>query len=207
MIELRELHGAELTPAAQLLARAMRDDPIHCAVFGPDAGRRLGRLSVFFDALLPRMGRTPLSAWDAGQLVGVLGQFPPGLCCPPLYEQLRIALPLLTLRVGELWRLWYWTQTSAEHDFAERHWHIGPVAVAPDRQRQGIGSLLLQAFCARMDREGEAAFLETDKPDSVRFYSRCGFEVTAQGNVLGTMNWWMRRLPRVEDREPSRNAE
>jgi len=32
--------------------------------------------------------------------------------------------------------------------------------------------------------------------DSVRFYARCGFEVTDQGEVLGTPNWWMRRPAR-----------
>jgi hypothetical protein len=44
-----------------------------------------------------------------------------------------------------------------------------------------------------MDERGEVAFLETDKLDSVRFYARCGFEVSDQGEVLGTPNWWMRR--------------
>ena len=201
MIELRELHRAELTAAAQLLARSMRDDPMHCAVFGPDPIRRVSRLDLFFGALLPRMVQAPLSAWDAGQLVGVLGQFPPGMCSPPLRQQLQIALPMLSLHLGELWRLWYWTRASEEHDLKERHWHLGPVAVDMDRQRQGIGSLLLQAFCGRMDRESEVAFLETDKLDSVRFYARCGFEVTAHENVLGTPNWWMRRLPRVEEKK------
>jgi len=199
MIELRELHAAELPAAAELLARGMRDDPMHCTVFGPAAGHRLDRLRRFFAALLPRMGQTPLSAWEAGRLVAVLSQFPPGNCCPPLPQQLRIALSLLTVNLPELWRLWNWTRSSETHDLAERHWHLGPVAVDPDRQRQGIGSLLLRAFCERMDKQGEIAFLETDKLESVRFYARCGFEVQAEGKVLGTPNWWMRRLPRRQD--------
>jgi GNAT superfamily N-acetyltransferase len=206
MIELRELHPAELPAAAQLLATSMRDDPMHFAVFGPDPVRRVSRLGLFFGALLPRMVEAPLSAWDADQLVGVLGQFPPGTCSPPLSQQLQIALPMLTLRLRELWRLWYWIRTSEGHDLKEPHWHLGPVAVDADRQRQGIGSLLLQAFCGRMDRIGEIAFLETDKPESVRFYARCGFEITAQEEVLGTPNWWMRRLPRVEEMKSSSNA-
>jgi hypothetical protein len=55
---------------------------------------------------------------------------------------------------------------------------------------------MLRAFCARMDERGEVAFLETDKLESVRFYARCGFEVREQGEILGTPNWWMRRLSR-----------
>jgi hypothetical protein len=55
---------------------------------------------------------------------------------------------------------------------------------------------MLRAFCVRMDERGEVAFLETDKLASVRFYARCGFEVRDQGEILGTPNWWMRRLSR-----------
>jgi hypothetical protein len=44
-----------------------------------------------------------------------------------------------------------------------------------------------------MDERGEVAFLETDKLDSVRFYARCGFQVSEEGKVLGTPNWWMHR--------------
>jgi hypothetical protein len=50
-----------------------------------------------------------------------------------------------------------------------------------------------------MDERGELAFLETDKLDSVRFYARSGFEVSSQGEVLGTPNWWMRRVARKRE--------
>jgi hypothetical protein len=46
-----------------------------------------------------------------------------------------------------------------------------------------------------MDKRQEVAFLETDKVDSVRFYSRAGFVVSEEGEILGTPNWWMRRVP------------
>jgi ribosomal protein S18 acetylase RimI-like enzyme len=197
MLEVREAQVTELPAAAQLLAQGMRDDPMHHAVFGPRPEHRHDRLGRLFAALLPLMGRLPLSAWDAGQLVGVLGGFPPGTCRTPLRQQLRIALSLLTVNVGELWRLWRWVGISEAHDLAERHWHLGPVAVDAGRQGRGIGSQMLRVFCARMDREGEVAFLETDRLASVRFYARCGFKVTATADILGTPNWWMRRSPRT----------
>jgi GNAT superfamily N-acetyltransferase len=197
MLEIREAHRTELPAAAQLLARGMRDDPMHCAVFGTDPEHRLGRLHRFFAALLPLMEELPLSAWDAGRLVGVLGRFPPGTCRTPFRHQLRIALPLLTFHVGELWRLWRWVGASEAHDLAESHWHVGPVAVDAGRHGQGIGSQLLRAFCTRMDQLSGVAFLETDKLAGVRFYARCGFKVTASGGVLGRPNWWMRRAPRT----------
>lgn len=193
MVDIRELHPSELPAAAQLLARGMRDDPMHQAVFGTDADHRYDRLHRFFDALLPVMGEVPLSAWDDGRLVGVVGLFPPGTCAPPLSTQLRIVARLFTFNFTELWRLRLWLTASEAHDPRERHWHLGPVAVDVGRQRQGIGGQMLTRFCARMDELGEVAFLETDKMDSVRFYARYGFEVSEQAEVLGMPNWWMRR--------------
>jgi GNAT superfamily N-acetyltransferase len=200
-LEIREAHTSELPAAAQLLARGMRDDPMHWTVFGADAGHRFDCLRRFFGALLPLMGWPPLSAWDAGRLVGVLSQFPPGSCRTPLGQQVRIALPLLGCDIGGLWRLWRWSGASEAKDLAVRHWHLGPVAVDAGRQGQGIGGQMLRAFCARMDEQGEVAFLETDKLASVRFYARCGFKLTARAEVLGTPNWWMHRPPRTPGAE------
>jgi ribosomal protein S18 acetylase RimI-like enzyme len=193
MAEIRDLHASHYAIAASLLARAMRDDPMHEAVFGAQANRRFSQLDRFFSALLPLMGSAPLSAWEADRLIGVAGFFRPGACWLTLPSQLRIASRLLSLNIGELWRLWRWLHVSGRHDSKECHWHLGPVAVDADWQRQGIGSQMLQAFCARLDQRGEAAFLETDKPESVRFYARSGFEVTATANILGVPNWWMNR--------------
>jgi GNAT superfamily N-acetyltransferase len=193
MIELREARHTELPAAAQLLAMGMCDDPLYCALFGPDVNRRRMRLHRLFAALLPLMGRRPLLAFDADRLVGVLGQFPPGTCRTPVLRQLRFAFTMRSTNVMEWWRLWRWLAATEARDLAQPHWHVGPVAVAPDRRGEGIGSRMLRAFCARMDERGEVAFLETDKPESVRFYARCGFEVREQADILGTPNWWMLR--------------
>jgi ribosomal protein S18 acetylase RimI-like enzyme len=199
MIEVREASPAELPGAAQLLAMGMCDDPIFCAVFGSDVDHRRMRLHRLFGALLPLMGRRPLVAMEGDRLVGVLGRFPPGTCHTPIRRQLRFAFAMRSTNINELWRLWRWLAATEARDLAEPHWHLGPVAVLPGRRGQGIGSQMLQAFCAGMDERGELAFLETDKLDSVRFYARSGFEVSEEGKVLGTPNWWMRRVARKRE--------
>jgi GNAT superfamily N-acetyltransferase len=193
MAEIRDLHKSQYPTAAQLLARAMRDDPMHEAVFGPHSQHRLRQLGRFFSTLLPLMDSTPLAAWEADQLIGIAAFFPPGTCHLSLFSQLRIACGLLSPKIAELWRLWRWLHATGQHDPKEHHWHLGPVAVDTNWQCRGIGSQMLQALCARMDERGEAAFLETDKAESVRFYGRLGFEVTAKANVFGVPNWWMNR--------------
>jgi GNAT superfamily N-acetyltransferase len=195
MAEIRELHDAQVPAAVELLARGMRDDPMHETVFGQDANHRLGRLACFFAALLPQLGQAPLAAWEEGCLVGVLGFFSPGRCRPRITAQLRIAFHLLSPNVAELWRLWRWMHACEQHNPSERHWHVAAVAVDVGRQRRGVGGEMLKAFCSRIDENGESAFLETDKSESVRFYARFGFAVIAREQVLGTTNWWMRRAP------------
>jgi ribosomal protein S18 acetylase RimI-like enzyme len=87
-----------------------------------------------------------------------------------------------------------WTRRDPE----ERHWHIGPLAVDSHLQGMGVGSLLMQVFCAQMDAAREDAYLETDKEINVRFYERFGFEVVGEQEVLDVTNWFM--LRRAEGR-------
>jgi hypothetical protein len=54
----------------------------------------------------------------------------------------------------------------------------------------------MEVFRAQMDAVGEAAYLETDKPENVRFYERFGFEVVGEEEVLGVPNWFMIRPAR-----------
>jgi len=55
----------------------------------------------------------------------------------------------------------------------------------------------LAALVARFDAAGEAAFLETDKPENVRFYARFGFEVVDEASPFGVRTWFMLR-PRTQ---------
>ena len=71
------------------------------------------------------------------------------------------------------------------------------MAVDAGLQGRGIGSRLLEEYCARVDAAGEAAYLETDKPANVRFYERFGFETVGEQVVLGSPSWFMRRAPRA----------
>ncbi|HTF33339.1 MAG TPA: GNAT family N-acetyltransferase [Myxococcota bacterium] len=66
---------------------------------------------------------------------------PPGRCQPTIGEKLGI-LPAVVFgnTIGVPWRVLRWTGQWARRDPAEPHWHLGPVAVDPDLQGQGIGA-------------------------------------------------------------------
>ena len=67
---------------------------------------------------------------------------------------------------------------------------IGVEAELPGR---GIGTQMMEVFCRRMDVVGEAAYLETDKAENVRFYGRFGFATLDEPDIHGIHNWFMFR--------------
>ena len=47
----------------------------------------------------------------------------------------------------------------------------------------------------KFDEHHRLAWLETDKPENVRFYIGLGFEVVEQAPMLTSNFWFMRREP------------
>jgi GNAT superfamily N-acetyltransferase len=62
---------------------------------------------------------------------------------------------------------------------------IGPMATDPGRQHGGVGSALLAALCADLDRRGHTAG-EISWISNYRFYGKCGATVSRvyQGGML-----------------------
>jgi ribosomal protein S18 acetylase RimI-like enzyme len=181
--------------AVGVLARGMRDNPIHVAVFGDDPDSRLTALTRLFRAQMP-MQSQPLEAVRDGEAVGVCGLAPPGECLGDLFRSFGGEVPPLSEDPGEQARIAEWLTAWASRDPAEvRHWHLGPIAADAHLQRQGIGSVMMEEFCRRVDEAGDAAYLETDKDENVSFYMRFGFTIVAAATVLGTQSWFMQREP------------
>jgi ribosomal protein S18 acetylase RimI-like enzyme len=77
----------------------------------------------------------------------------------------------------------------------ESHWHLGPVGVQPGQQGRGIGSAMLERFCAMMDAERALAYLETDSEANARLYEKFGFVTIEVAPILGVPMWFqLRRL-------------
>ena len=193
---IRELALEELAEAARVLGRGMRDNPGHVRVFGSDPDHREAALMRLFTPLLKqyRPKGAILGAFSENRLVGVCAMVVPGRCKATLTE--KAALLPAVIRgnsLSVLISVLRWTSAWERRDPAEPHWHLGPVGVERDLQGKGIGSALLKVFCDRMDSAGALAYLETDKPENVRFYERFGFEVVAEDDVVGVHNWFMTR--------------
>jgi GNAT superfamily N-acetyltransferase len=64
---------------------------------------------------------------------------------------------------------------DAHHPAGVPHQHLAIVAVRPDRQRLGIGTALLHARHAILDRDGIPAYLEASDLDKRDIYRRHGY--------------------------------
>lgn len=201
-LELRLLSGKEMVEAAQLVGRGMRDNPANMRVFRiPDGERRSIAMGRFFVPVLRGLylRGLVLGAVLSNRLVGICGIARPGFCQPAMIENLKV-LPaaLIGHPVATPFRILNWVGEWARRDPLEPHWHLGPVAVEPSLQGQGIGTAMLNAFCSLVDGTCAHAYLETDKRENVRLYHRFGFTVVESAEVLDVPNWFMCRSARTK---------
>jgi ribosomal protein S18 acetylase RimI-like enzyme len=200
-VKLCQLQRTDLRQAAMILGRAMRDNPLHLRVFAISNAERRGQaLERFFLPVLLGLHQDGViyGAYREDSLVGVCGIARPGFCQPTPLEKFRL-LPAIVFGnpPGTAFRVLNWTDAWAHRDPAKPHWHLGPVAIEPPFQREGIGSALLSACCAHIDACGADAYLETDHRENVLFYQKFGFTVVAEADVMEVPNWFMSRPGRL----------
>lgn len=191
---IQALNLKHLPVAAQVCAQAMNDNPIHIKVFGANPNRRERRLNRLFPALLDYVYRkgSLYGTFVDNQLIGVLGMLPPSTCQPSIIDLLRLMPRLLTASnpIGTL-RLIIWLGTWAKIDPATPHWHLGPLAIAPQWQYKGVGTQMIEFAFSKCI--GGNLYLETDKQSNVELYERFGFSTVATPNILSTPSWVMMR--------------
>lgn len=197
-VEIRDLERDEHEAAVGVLARAMRDNPLHVAAFGDDADGRIRSLQRMFTSLFRVMtSQSPIGAFGEAGLVGIAGIEPAGRCQASISEQLRLAPTIIALGPTRAKRILSWLKVWADHDPDEPHSHLGPLAVDAHLQGRGIGTRILGEYCRRLDDTAQVGYLETDKDINVRLYERHRFVVTGEAPVIGVTNWFMRREPQA----------
>jgi ribosomal protein S18 acetylase RimI-like enzyme len=195
-IEIGELRRDELPAAAMLLARAYRDNGWMIALLGSEPGLRERVLVAAQGFRIAPLSPPAVVARRDGRLVGVCGAQAPGppTSSPVDFEELLRVVN--EVDPGIMGRLQEMMTESGKRAPAEPHWHLGPVGVSVDAQKQGIGSRMLQRFCEMMDANGDICFLETERPEFARLYERFGWVVVDEAKVMGVPGWFMLRQPR-----------
>ena len=195
-VEVVRLEAADVPLAVGVLARGMRDNPIHVAALGPDPERRERLLARMFATLWRVWDQDALCAKRDGEVVGVCGRLPPDRCRLGALRSLRMAPVMISGGPRTLARTLRWVSAWDRRDPPERHEHLGPVAVDRHLQGLGIGSAMLAVHVEDLGLRRLTGWLETDKAENVRLYERFGYVVEEQAEVLGVPNWFMHRPSR-----------
>jgi ribosomal protein S18 acetylase RimI-like enzyme len=177
--------------ASNVLSVAMVSNPIHDAVLRGHGEVERQRLQDMFLEMLKERPKEVFVMKHESAIVGVLRSQE---CHEEPMSQERSAVDVdeVTLEDADS-RIAHWLRIWDEVDPVEPHRHLGPVGVLPRLQGHGIGSIMMESFCAQVDANGEPAYLETDKQENVRFYEKFRFRLIGETDIFGVKNYFMWR--------------
>ena len=183
----------EIAQAAGVTARALRDNPTSLAV----SDDPLIRLDMMYSTFADMLAGARVAGVRRGNCVlGVAGAVQPGHCIVSMIPPTVRILDTPPAEATDAERFLHLGSLLAAYDLPASHWHVGPVGVEPGFQGIGIGGAAMKLLCGEFDEHHRLAWLETDKPENVRFYIGHGFEVVEEIPMFSERNWFMRREPR-----------
>jgi ribosomal protein S18 acetylase RimI-like enzyme len=168
----------------------MLHNPLHVALLGGSGETERQEIERMFLELFETLPGIVFLSKEEGRIVGVMrmnscvGKKTGGEQIPAGDE-------------GDVqYRKSVWQGEWARRDPKEQHWHLGPIGVLPTHRKSGIGTRLMERFCAEADNCAAFAYLETDLDENVRFYEKFGFSVIARSDIFQVENRYMVREAR-----------
>jgi GNAT superfamily N-acetyltransferase len=192
-IEIKKYSAEQLDATVSLLADAFVTNPLHVSAFG---AHRIDQNRLFFRLGLRHMFVGHAFVALVNDRVHGYVHFNPSPHCLPAPEEIPTAAATLLKPLGEAipWVVRWFTRWC-HLDPQRPHVHLGPIGVAPQAQRRGIGTALMNRYIEYLEQEHCEGYLETDRPENVEFYKKFGFVVHREEQLIGTPTWYMGRLP------------
>ena len=190
-IVIEKYSAQRLESVLSVLADAFVTNPLHLAAFGRD---RLDQNRLFFRIGLRHMFVGPAYVAMEDNLVRGYVHFRASPDCLPPPEEIPAAVTTFLNPLGDaIPRFIQWFTKWCHLDPDEPHLHLGPIGVSPGSQGKGVGTALMSRYVEHLEQEHIAGYLETDRPENVKFYKKFGFAVQNQETVIGAPTWYMWR--------------
>ncbi|HEX7365003.1 MAG TPA: GNAT family N-acetyltransferase [Dehalococcoidia bacterium] len=188
------LSESQIKSAAEIAARAFRNDPVTRHLIPEESGRAslipLYELDISYCTLYGETYAT------SPNLEGISAWLPPGQTDMPwrkvfsagAWSLLFRTKPSTLIRLLRIFRAFAATGKRHVHF---PHWYLSLLYVAPEHQGQGYAGALLSPMLARIDSKHLPCYLETTEQKNIQFYERYGFRVTEITEVPGTsLRFW-----------------
>lgn len=195
---MQSLRPDQLEAGAATLASAFWDDPL-MQIVAPDEKRRRSVAPWFFERAL-RLGIRWGDVVSNDDASAIAIWLPPGETELTPGRMLRAGMGALPFRAGFNGTMRFMRAMPATEKFHKSvkvpHWYLLTLGTSPERQGQGLGTALMEAGTSKADAAGLPCYLETATASNVAFYTKRGFEVIGQAEVLGFQLWGMVRQPK-----------
>jgi len=193
---IEPLGDARVAEVGDMLGRAFAENPVaraalsHCTTEARLA--RVKRLNRAMVRATRGAGGVEIARAE-GRVLGASLWFAPGRRMEGARALGWMATAMIGVGLRGATRYLIFDQHMGRYHIAEPHYYLFVLGVEPSLQGRGIGSALLESFCARADAEGALSYLETDRASSVRLYERHGFEVTREVDIesLDGLHMWL----------------
>jgi ribosomal protein S18 acetylase RimI-like enzyme len=182
-----KLSESRLDAAAGVYARAFFDYPM-ITDYWPDQARRRRYLDWYLGCALV-YGLHYGEVYTTPDVAGIAVWLPPGQTDITIRRYLVSGFLPLPLRMG----LRHFLTVVLPHDdvlqkahaelMRAPHWYLWGLAVAPERQGEGLGGLLMRPGLEQADTGHLPCYLETFDEKNLPFYSKYGFEVASEAQL------------------------
>jgi ribosomal protein S18 acetylase RimI-like enzyme len=196
---LVQLKKSDIKAAAAMLTLAFRNYPLLVSVFS-DAFERRRMAFYYFQYELAYAVRYGQVQATSPNLEGVATWlisdfFPPNLWQAMRSVPLSVAWGFARGGGARLKPVGDYLDARHTHLAPFRHWYLQTIGVAPEFQKNGYATRLIQSMLVRTDKEGLPCYLETMDEINVRIYEHFGFKVIEKSAIPRTnlTNWAMLR--------------
>ena len=196
---LVRLTKSQIKPSAEMIARALQDDPLITYLI-PNSTERKNKSHILFEGMI-RYGVLYGEVYaTSSNLEGVAVWIPSEKVDFTMWRLIRSGFLSILFGLGRkaISRMLSFADytTSLHKSHAPfPHWYLFVIGVDPIFQGKGYASKLLRPMFARIDQEHFPCYVETENEKNISFYQHFGFKVVEEGTIpeTNTPHWAMLR--------------
>jgi GNAT superfamily N-acetyltransferase len=177
----------DVEEVVSLFTEAFADSALYCYI-SPDRSERLDMIRSVFRFRFQGILENAVAdlALENGVIAGMAAWDPPGDAIVDIggaAQRLNEALNGFPAKSLRRWEKFHRILFSSFARIMPPYWDLGPIAVKPDFQGKGVGSILIRKQLAVIDAEKLPAILGTQDRRNLDIYGRFGFKTVSRDFV------------------------